>query len=506
MSSCASTAQRAWQKWQLAGRLVLRRMRPRRCAGDTAPTSASFSAGNRRRMNYHKDVMAGLMAEFGNLQAAWQWGVEHGQMEMARDMALSLYFIGDMLGWFHFAIQTYAPIIATLESLIGAPTTPPVQASGARVVLAWLEYAQGFQSLDLGLVEPARMAAQRCHTVAAGVEEGDARAELLLLSDWLLTWTMFAAGDIEEARQRVAAFVNELERMSVDFTLYGHEIGRKFWLAHAYAGLARCAAFQANYGEAEALWQKAIALRDEMGEQRFCAFNLYEYARACVTLGRATDAVDLARRGLAYSQAFGDQIGIASGQMTLGMAMAAQGQLAVAAAYLQQSLAAGRQSGHRLLHVFSAVHLGRVLLARGETAEAQVHFEEALGAATRNGALPYINLAGVLNGLGLAAQARQDWDLAAQCHQQALQQASHCPAWEVEDALFGLAQVCLAQGDLPQAHALFDCVAHDRATAAATRAAARRHLHDLDVRGMLVQAEPVADAEGYSGGPEQWEV
>ena len=108
--------------------------------------------------------------------------------------------------------------------------------------------------------------------------------------------------------------------------------------------LPRCAAFQANYAEAETLWRQAIALREEMGEQRFCAFNLDEYGRACITLGRAADAVDLARRGLAYSQAFGDQIGIASGQMTLGMAMAAQGQWTVAAAYLQQSLARGARA------------------------------------------------------------------------------------------------------------------------------------------------------------------
>lgn len=327
-----------------------------------------------------------------------------------------------------------------------------------------------------------------------------------MLSDWLLTWTMFAAGNIEEARQRVSAFVNELERMPVDFTLYGHEIGRKFWLAHAYAGLPRCAAFQANYGEAETLWQKAIALREEMGEQRFCAFNLYEYARACVTLGRAPDAVDLARRGLAYSQAFGDQIGIASGQMTLGMAMAAQGQWTVAAAYLQQSLAAARQSGHRHIHVLAAAHLGRVALARGQMAEAQAYCEEALDAATRNGGVPYIHLATVLNSLGMAAQARGDWELAQQYYQQARQQAPHCPVWALQDALFGLAQVCLARCDLPQAYTLLVHVADDQATAAATRTAARRLLHDLDVRGMLAQAQPAADSDGYSGGSEQWEV
>jgi tetratricopeptide (TPR) repeat protein len=139
-------------------------------------------------------------------------------------------------------------------------------------------------------------------------------------------------------------------------------------------------------------------------------------------------------------------------------------------------------------------------------AEAQAYCEEALDAATRNGGVPYIHLATVLNSLGVAAQARGDWELAEQYYQQARQQAPHCPVWAVQDALFGLAQVCLARCDLPQAYTLFVHVAGDRATAAATRAAARRHLHELGVRGMLVQREPVDNPNGYSGGSEQWEV
>ena len=336
----------------------------------------------------------------------------------------------------------------------------------------------------MGLIEHARSAARRCHTAAAGLEKGDARAELLLLSDWLLTCTMFTTGAIDAVRKRVADFTSELAGMAVDFTLYGHAVGRKFWLAHAYASLARCDWFQANYHEAEAGWQQAIALREEMGEQRFCAFNLYEYARTSITMGKDTGAADLARRGLALSQAFSDQIGIAFGQMTLGMAMAAQGQWAVAAAYLQQGLVVGRQSGNRALHVHAATHLGRVLLAKGNGDRAQLHFEEALDAAIRNGGVPYVHLAMVLNSLGLAAQARGEWDLAEQYHWQALQQAPGCPAWEVQDAWFGLAQVRVARGELTQAAAIFERVARDPATAAATRVAAERHLREPATLGI----------------------
>ncbi len=446
-----------------------------------------FLSEQTRRVNYQHDVTAALLTEFGNLQAAWQWGVEHGQMEMARDMALGLFYICEMLGWYHFAIQSYAPIIATLRTIIEAPDTPPDERSGAHAVLFWLEFAQCGHFNDLGLVEQCKAAARRCRAVAESMEPGNSRAEKLLLSDRLPIYTLFATGAIAAVRQNTERLVGEIASSAAEFTLYGNELGRKFWLAHSYADLARCRSHVGHYAEAETLWRQAIALREEMGEQRFCAFNLAEYGRTCITLGKLADAVDLARRGLALSEAYGDQVGAAFGRLTLGMAMAAQGQWAVAAAYLQQSLGMGRQSGHRFLHVSSAVQLGRVLLARGDNTAAQALFDEALDAATRNGGVPYVQLAAVLNSLGMAAQARGEWEVAAQYHRQALEQAPYCPAWGVQDAWYGLAQVYLAQGDRAQAQALFARVAQDGATAAATRMAAG---HCLEIGYCLEVGSP----------------
>lgn len=432
--------------------------------------------GQMRRMNYHKEVMTNLMAEFGNLQLAWQWGVEHGEMRIAHDMALGLYFIGDMLGWYHFIIQSYAPMTVTLERIIHDAATPPEQRTGAALVLAWIEYAQGFLNLQLGLVEQAHLAGQRSYAAASLLDEGNRRAELQLLSGWILPQVLLTTGEIEQARCRLEDYRREFEQSSLDFTLYGNERGRKFWTAHAYASLASCAWFQGNYTAAIAGWRQALDLREEMGEQRFCAFNLYNYALACVTLGRYPEAQDLARRGLSYSQTFGDQIGVAFGQMTLGIVSATRGESAVASAYLAQSLATGRQSGNRLLLVRSSVYRGRLALREGEISEAQVHFEEALAAATRHGALPYLFLAEVLTGLGLAALARGEHRPATDYFQQAIQQAPHCPVWSLAEAWLGLARAYLAQGEVAQAHEILWRVVSDPATAAATRQEAQRHL------------------------------
>lgn len=299
---------------------------------------------------------------------------------------------------------------------------------------------------------------------------------MLELCDAHTACILFQMGDVAEARRRFEAHRRRLEHWAVDYTLYGHERGRKFWLVHAYTHLAMCAWYEGDFSSAEAHWRQAIALHEEMGEQRFCAFNLCHYALTCVTAGRSDEALELARRGLAYSQEFGDRIGVAYGQMTLGIVAVAQGQAAVAATYLQSSLAVGRQSGHRRLLVLSSVYSGRLALAQGALTDAQAHFEEALGAVTHNTALPYVDLAEVLIGRGLLALARGEHGPAADSFQQALQQAPRCAAWHVPEARLGLAKVHLAEGQLDRAYDILRQVVDNPVAAAATRAAARQLL------------------------------
>jgi len=438
-----------------------------------------FLAGQVVRMNYHKGVMADVMAEFGNLQSAWQWGVEHGEMGIAHDMALGLFFIAEMLGWYHFVIQSYAPIIATLETMVEDGAAPEAQRRDAAVTLGWVEYARGCLCLQVGLVDQARRAMERCRAAAARLEAGDQRDEFFMVSRWLLSRTLVATGEIDKARQLYEALRAELEEMSGDFTLYGSETGRKFWLAHVYAWLAVCARLQGDYAAAEARWLQTIALREEMGEQRFCAFNLMDYASLCVTMGRTADALKLAQRGLAFSQAFGDQIAVAFGQMTLGIVAAAQGRHAVASAYLHNSLAMGRRSGNRELLMVSLLNLGRLALVADQIDEAQTHFDEAMTAAIGEDALHSIDLADVLNGFGEIALARQEWSAAARYFRQALRQAPRCAVSDIQDALFGLAQVARAEGKVARARNLLERVVRHNATTSATRAKARRQLQTL---------------------------
>ncbi len=437
-----------------------------------------------KRMNYQQSVMTELMADFGNLQVAWQWGVEHGQMDMARDMTISLYFIAEMLGWYHFVIQSFAPIAATLEQIIAAPTTDLDLRHRARVVLAWMEHAHAFIYNHLGQTVRARRSVEHLQRLAESMEASVSRDEMLLLNPHLMAWISFTSGDVRIAYALFSHNLEIFQAAANDFTLYGSDIGAKFWSAHALVGIAACETIFGHYQAAVKRWDEVLALREAMGEQRFMGFNLCGYAETVTFVGDLDLALGLAQRGLAFSEACGDQVGVAEARLRLGTISAEQGQWAVAVGYLQQCLAFGRQSGNRGLQVGALVTLAQVALSEGDIAAAMAHCNEAMAAASVS--LPYVRLAAVLVRLGQCSFAAGDFPAARRYYVQALGQAPNSAAWYMLDALWGMAQVIAADGDVATAAHIARQVAQDPATAASTRAAIGRWYPALFVQDSFV--------------------
>ncbi len=500
VSDLAGLLDASWIRLRPSGRYDIHELVRQYCEGHlSADPAAADQARSRhcaffgnllgkltKRMNYQQSVMTELMADFGNLQVAWQWGVEHGQMDMARDMTISLFFIAEMLGWYHFVIQSYAPIATTLEHMIAAPTTDLDLRNGACVVLAWMENAQAFIYNHLGQAVQARRSAEHLQRLAESMEESASRDELLLLYPHPMAWISFTSGDVRTAYALFSHNLDIFQAAANDFTLYGSEIGAKFWSAHALVGIAASETIFGHYQAAVKRWEEVLALREAMGEQRFMAFNLCEYAETVTFVGDLEFALGLAQRGLAFSEACGDQVGVAEARLRLGTISAEQGQWAVAVGYLQQCLAFGRQSGNRGLQVGALVTLAQVALSEGDIAAAMAHCNEAMAAASVS--LPYLHLAAVLVQLGQCSFAAGDLPAARRYYAQALGQAPNSAAWYMLDALWGMAQVIAAEGDVATAAHIARQVAQDPATAASTRAAIGRWYPALFVQESAISA------------------
>ena len=423
-------------------------------------------------MNYNNAVMDELMADFGNLELAWYWGVEHGRMVMVLEFAISIYFIADMLGHYRFALESNTPIKAALERTIAASDTNAEVRHSARFVIAWMNNFEAHLHNHLGQTVQARQAVDLSCSLAAALDASRERDEMVLLAGWPGVWVTFSTGDIQTARRMFCDYLSRFRGATDDFTLCAPGTGGKFWAAHALGAIGTCDTTIGNYAAAVTCWREVIVLREELGEQRFLAANLSDYAETAVLMGDLDLALDLAQRGLTYSNSFGDQLGVADCRIRLGVIAVEQGQWAIADGYLWQSLALGRQSGNRWLMVGSLITLAKSAMGAGDIARALEHCNEALSAASIS--LPYVNLAPVLLRFGECALAENDYAAARRYFVQALGQAPNCPAWSTLDALWGMAQVLAAGDDVAVAGQIARQIAQDPATAASTRAAIGR--------------------------------
>ena len=429
-------------------------------------------------INLHHAVMTDILSDYANFLAAWQWAVDQGESAIAVDMVLAFYFAGDMLGSFRFTLHSFEGAIRALATYGDKAAPPRKPRPEAGHLLCWLYYTRTWHLIYLGLLEQAQVENERNLAVQTRMAAGDPRTEQRLLTDWVSAWLAYYRGHFAEARRSFRSLLRRFRTTKLDYTLYGPVTGALFWQAHSEAALAMLAWVAGHYHVAQQRLHRALALRDQIGEQRYRAFNLGLRARICLTTGEYAQAEAATRTGLRLSATFDDQIGMAVGHLALGRVEAAVGHCAQARVHFQHSEAAGRESGYHRLLMESLTELGNLELSLGHPDEAKARFEEAMKVFVTLGAAHSNSLVGVILGLGWAALALHDLQVARRMFLQ-VPPMSGCTAWEALDAAAGLAEVHVATGNASAAVALFARVLGAPATAYATRVRARQAVERL---------------------------
>ena len=295
-------------------------VRQRHCAHYSA-----FLHEQMQRRNYHQEVIDNVMMEFGNLQAAWDWTVGHGDVQYALDMVVNLLFVAELAGWYHFVAAMYEAAAVQLAPL-AAPDQPDAgRRQVAAVAFGWIEYCRGNIFNHIGLIERARVSVEANYAFLKSLAPGDAREELLSLNEWLDGMVLYFEGEFGRARRIFHRRATGFQNSTVDFAVYGRAVGAKFWQAHTLGSLGLMAYLLGNYPEAKRRLHEVIALREQTGEMRFRAFNHGVLARVLVVTGDNGAAEEQARAALRLSQSCGNQIGIASARLTLGFVATATG-------------------------------------------------------------------------------------------------------------------------------------------------------------------------------------
>jgi predicted ATPase/DNA-binding SARP family transcriptional activator/Tfp pilus assembly protein PilF len=188
------------------------------------------------------------------------------------------------------------------------------------------------------------------------------------------------------------------------------EIGDRSGESLSLQGLGLASQYLGNYATAKIYHEQALQIVREMGDRRLEGNQLMYLGGVAIDLGDYVGAMACYEQALQIHQEIGNRCSEGHVLIGLGLVYAYQGRSAQAKAYLEQAVCICRELGDRLYEERALSNLGYTLAESGRPAEAAEAYRQALSIS------------------------------------QELSQPN-----QAMESLSGLAQVSLAQGDLPQA-------------------------------------------------------
>lgn len=151
---------------------------------------------------------------------------------------------------------------------------------------------------------------------------------------------------------------------------------RSAGVAKALIGAATIAAFQDDFGQAEAWCREGLALYRELGDHWGSAAALMMWGYAAMMRCKYAEARSLLEEALVLSKEVGEPVGGVS--VLLGNVLVYQGDYAQAHALLEEIRVRSKEAGDVEYHAASLMVLGMALLLEGDLARAHVYLEECL--------------------------------------------------------------------------------------------------------------------------------
>jgi predicted ATPase/DNA-binding XRE family transcriptional regulator len=236
------------------------------------------------------------------------------------------------------------------------------------------------------------------------LQDGATETALRLCAALALFWRI--RGHLAEGRRwctKALARGDEVPRHVRAAALHGHGM-----LTH----------WQGDYAASQSLYQAALALRREVGDEQGIALSLNSLGILADDIGDYQHALALQGESLRRWEALGNQWGTAHALCDIGNIAKAQGRDGEALAHYERSLALFQQVDDRQGKAMVLDNLGEVAMRRRAYTRAVSLFEEALQLQR---ALDYPQfVARLLNKLGTATLAQGDVEAARVLHEESL--------------------------------------------------------------------------------------
>jgi non-specific serine/threonine protein kinase len=223
--------------------------------------------------------------------------------------------------------------------------------------------------------------------------------------------------------------------------------------AKALNGAGGLAFSQGDYTSASALYEQALMLQRELGDQAGIALSLIGLGNVAHSQGNQEAARTLYEESLAIRRELGDRWGIANSLSNLGSVAYSLRDYGVARALYEESLAMNRELGDKAGIANSLYNLGCLAHVQGDPSLAKSLFEESL--TIRRAWGDKANIANLLYNLGNVAHTQGDYAAARALLQESLTLYREIGHPFIIHVLGLLGHVERAVGDYAQATSLY---------------------------------------------------
>lgn len=357
-----------------------------------------------------KEALEAIHEEFENVQASWNWAVDHAKTE-ALDKALSSFHL------FYDRRSRFQEGVADFEKAIAALRGRGESTGSARekITLGKLLSRQGLLCHRLGRYERARsLLEESLPLVSQGGDLGEralslnnlgsvaeslgnySEAKTLYQESFTLRreigdrWAMaLSINNLGNLAYRLGEFL-EARKLYQESLAIKREIGEQKGTAPSLNNLGNVATVLGEYEEAKQFYQESIAIKRELGDQWGLSLSLNNLGQVLDALKEYSQAQALYQESLAISREIGDRKGVASSLSNLGNAASGLGEYAQAKKLYEESLALRKEIGDRLWMAYTLASLGEVAMDMADRSAAQSYLREALKMGMEIQAIPAI--------------------------------------------------------------------------------------------------------------------
>jgi predicted ATPase/DNA-binding XRE family transcriptional regulator len=308
-----------------------------------------------------------LTEEFGNLQLAWEWGVQNESFTLMHKGLPSMWLAYDLRGWLKIGFEQTSSFIQAVRMKAATPEL--------KLILAHALAFHGMFCFRLGDYVRAKSSLDESLSILRLMNLPKALIPALIFNG-IVTSLM---GEVSQAR----AFMDEGVSLA-------KQLNDVWFMALGQFNQGFQAGMLGEREDAYRLMQAGLSLWREMGNMRFTGMALNFISPIAIDLDLREEARAFLDESLRLTTAVKDQWGMGTALGRLGVLSMLEGDLIEAEAKLQQSVSIFTELGARWDIAWALTQLGKVRIHEDELESARENLLQAIQLGLETNAMPQV--------------------------------------------------------------------------------------------------------------------